>query len=530
MGIRDLVFLGVLVGGAGLLAASLRAPSIPKPLPVPIPVPVDPQKINEAFVRMRGGRAVEHAPPAAELAVFRRLSLALTGAGPSLEEIRRFESDPEGHRIDLALDERLNDRRVADYMAERLSRVFVGTEDGPFIRFRRRRFVSWLGDAIHQNMPYDKIVQDMIADRGLWTDHPATNFITVTFDPVVEKPDPERLAARVARAFLGARIDCAQCHDHPFEPWKQTDFRGLAAFFGSVHADFRGVRETEPDYQPVDRKSKIATLVEPRFPFQPEIAPTKGTPRERLASWVVDRRNLDFARATTNRIWALMVGRPLVEPVDDLASVQELPEPLTLLADDFAANGYDLRRLIRLIVATDIYRSDSTQSSEGEISEEASPSWRSFPLSRLRPEQVAGSIYQSTSVTTLGPDSFWLARLTAYNGRNDFVKRYGDTGEDEFDGRGGTIPQRLLMMNGELVRDRIKDELFHAPNQIASLSPNDRLAVEVAYLSVLTRRPTPDEAEHFEGRLKGTDDRVRKDRLTDLYWTLLNASEFSWNH
>ncbi len=139
----------------------------------------------------------------------------------------------------------------------------VGTEDGPFVKFRRRRFTIWLSDAILENRLYDTVVRDLVADQGLWTDHPATNFVSVTISEETEIPDPERLAARVSRAFLGVRLDCAQCHDHPCQPWKQADFRGLAAFFGSVHSNLRGVRDGESMYHPLDRKTKQAVTVEP---------------------------------------------------------------------------------------------------------------------------------------------------------------------------------------------------------------------------------------------------------------------------
>ena len=125
-------------------------------------------------------------------------------------------------------------------------------------------------------------------------------------------------------------------------------------------------------------------------------------------------------------------------------------------------------------------------------------------MTRLRPEQVAGAVFQAASLTTLGPQSHWFVRLVSYTGRNDFVRRYGDTGEDEFDARGGTIPQRLLLMNGEIVREKIKDDFFTAATRIAELAPDDRKAVETAYLAVLTRRPTPEESAHFVGRLAGT--------------------------
>src|SRR5262249_54043709 len=156
--------------------------------------------------------------------------------------------------------------------------------------------------------------------------------------------------------------------------------------------------------------------------------------------------------------------------------------------------------------------------------------WAAFPLTRLRPEQVVGGLLQAASVETINSSSHILVRTLRYFSENDFVQRYGDTGEDEFDGRGGTIPQRLLLMNGELVHDRTKQSPFTAATQIGWLAAADPAAVETAYLAVLTRRPTPEEAAHFQGRLNGSRGDERSRRMEDLYWTLINSTEFSWDH
>jgi hypothetical protein len=536
MRFRDLIFVCVVLGGSLALSRGALGPAVglgPQPEATGQTRPdLGPRagEVDAVFQRQWQEKGLAPAPAAPELAVMRRLSLALTGSIPSLEEIRYFEAHPAEGRIESWLEDLLRDRRTADYLAERFARALVGTEDGPFIQFRRRRFTTWLSDAILANRPYDAIVRDLVADQGLWTDHPATNFVSVTFSEEAQKPDPERLAARVSRAFLGIRLDCAQCHDHPFQPWKQADFRGLAAFFGGAYSSLRGIRDRDNRYQPLDRKTKEAVSVEPRVPFQPELPPSEGNPRQQLAGWIVSPANTHFSRATVNRVWALLFGRPLVEPVDDLPASGEVPPPLDLLASDFAAHGYDLHRLIRIIVATRTFRMDSTETGGSESSGARDESWAAFPLIRLRPEQVAGALFQSASLGTLGSQSPWIVRLATYTGRNDFVRRYGDTGEDEFATTGGTIPQRLLLMNGELMKEKTRDGLFNASRRIAELAPDDEKAVEVAYLTVLTRRPTPEELHHFQDRLAGTKGQERKDRLTDLFWTLLNSTEFSWNH
>lgn len=535
MGTRDLLFVGLLVGGVAALGAGLYPPRVrPDVGRNRRPVAVDPslseatRAVDEAFRKSWAAAGVEPVESASELAVIRRLNLALTGSIPSLEEIRRVEAIREGCQTAAWADRLLADRRTAEYLAERLARPLVGTEGGPFIVFRRMRFVTWLADQIQAGRRYDEIVAEVIASDGLWTDRPATNFVTVTYDPEKKVVDPERLAGRVSRAFLGARIDCAQCHDHPFAAWKQHDFQGLAAFFGKTVSGFTGIHEGKTEWLPVDRKTGKPKEVEPSVPFHPELLPEHGPRRPRLAAWVTNPKNPALPRATVNRVWNLLFGRPLVEPVDDIVGAEEVPKALELLADDFVAHGYDLKRLIRVIVASDVFHLDSAGSPETTPAQEKA--WAVFPLTPLRPEQIAGSISQSASLTTRDGDSAFISRLAKFLGETGFVNRYGDFGEAELDPHSATIPQRLLLMNGELVRDMTKPDFLHAAARIGWYAPTDPAAVEVAYLTVLTRRPTAEESAHFESALAGTRGDARSRLMSDLVWTLVNATEFSWNH
>jgi len=150
----------------------------------------------------------------------------------------------------------------------------------------------------------------------------------------------------------------------------------------------------------------------------------------------------------------------------------------------------------------------------------------------FRPEQVVGGLLQAGSLETIDYESHIVTRTLRATRQNDFIREYGDAGDDEFTPANGTIPQRLLMMNGEQVRDRIKENpVANASTRIAILAPNDAKAVETAYLAALTRRPTADEAAHFAAVLAdANDDRSRNQRLEDIFWTLLNSTEFTWNH
>jgi hypothetical protein len=520
-----------------------RSGAAPGSVPTQAPSPEQPsieaaaRSIDAALADVWREAGVDPLPRADDLAIARRLSLALTGSIPSLAEIRDLESRPAEQRL-VWLTERLShDPRAADYLAERLARAFVGTEGGPFLVYRRLALVRWLSEQIHTGRPYDAIVRDLITAEGLWTTNPAANFITATIDNNDQKEGPNQvqLAIRTTRAFLGTRIDCVQCHDDKFgDRWKQADFHQLAAFYAGSEMKLTGVRDDRHKPHEVRyRGDEAERTVLPAVPFHPELMPERGRPRERLAAWATHPENLPFARATANRVWALLFGRPLVEPIDDIPlDPGAVPPALDLLARDFVANGHDLRRLIAVIAATRAFQLDSRSPDPAAPATEAQEKhWAAFPLTRLRPEQIAGSVIQASYLDTLDTESPFLLRLARFGQTNDFVKRHGDLGEAEFEDPGGTIPQRLLMMNGKLVRERTdRDPLINAVTRIQTLAPDAEAAIEATYLCVFTRRPDPAELAHFVERLGQTTRQARHRALEDLYWTLLNATEFSWNH
>ncbi|MSR56228.1 MAG: DUF1549 domain-containing protein [Planctomycetaceae bacterium] len=505
------------------------------------------QRINAAFERRWRDAAIEPAQPAPDLQVLRRLTLALLGTIPSLEEIRQFEADTRPDRLEHWTRRLLADKRFAVYFAERLARSYVGKEEGQFVIFRRDRFSNWLGEQIQQNTPYDKIVGTMVSSTGLWTGNPATNFVTAAVND--DGIDENKLTGKTVRAFLGQRIDCAQCHNHPFADWKQDQFEGLAAFYGQVQTSLVGIedkttRDGKPvDYSVEDRQTKEQRIVPEGVPFHPEWLPGEGTRRERLALWLTHPQNRRFERAIANRVWALLFGRALHEPVDDIPDPDDPNDPwgevLNSLGADFREHGCDLRRLIQVIAALKPFRvgsewgGESDQASFGEefsALKRAEGEWAVFPLIRLRPEQVIGSIRQSASIQTADGDSHWLFRAIRLVQEGDFVREYGDLGENELQDRGGTIPQRLLMMNGERSGEATKVGQLNAAGRIAVQASTDEKCVETAYLVCLSRLPTPEELQHFVERMQNKHGDDRKQAVEDMIWTLYNATEFSWNH
>ena len=309
-------------------------------------------------------------------AITRRISLALIGNGLSLEEIRVLEQMPEERRTVWWTEYLLKDRRSYDYLAERWTRATVGTNQGPFLIFRRRKYVDWIADHFEKGTPYDVIVRDLLEAKGSWTDAPQVNFLTATMDAADnKKPDAIRLAGRTSRAFLAQRFDCLQCHQdylgkinfsdtleatidsEPNRIGEQADFHQLAAFFSGARLNnpFVGLHNSKPDYRITYLNDEEESRVQPTVPYLRELLPEHGEARHRLAVWVTHPENKAFARATVNRTWAVLFGRPMVVPLDSIPLSGPFPPGLEILSEDFTKNGYNLKRLIRTIICTEAF-------------------------------------------------------------------------------------------------------------------------------------------------------------------------------
>ena len=546
---RRLLFAAVVLLGLSAVGATLRRrPAIQHPTDAASYLADENfaatlSRANGALARM-ASHLDGVAPQADNLTIARRISLALTGNGLSLEEIRALEAVPEEEQIEWWTSYLLEDHRWSDYIADRFSRAFVGTNDGPFLLFRRRKFNAWLSEQLYKGVGYDEIVRSMIASEGLWTDTPQVNFVTATMDDANNgRGDPIRLAGRTARAFLAQRIDCVQCHDDflgslNFGPsddpvsGMQSHFHELAAFYSGTalpEAVFQGIREDNKAYEYRYLGAESDVVVQPQVPFATDLLPKEGKPRSRLAAWVTHPENQAFSRAAVNRMWALMFSKPLVDPVDNIPIHSTVPEVLDVLADDFAAQGFDTRRLIRLIVSTDAFRRDSR--AEFELTLEYEQAWAAFPITQLRPEQVAGSMFQACQLSAIDDTSSIITRLKTFGDSQNFLRGFGDRGEDEFDSDAVTIPQRLIMMNGNLVTERTKaDFVANACSRIAALVSDDQEAVEIAFLCVLNRHPSKTEQEAFVEYLAEKKGRTRHQAFGDIFWAMLNSTEFSWNH
>lgn len=546
---KSFLMIGACLAGLSVVGATLRGrPAIEPPRDLESPYEAPEFKstlavVNSKLAMMAGDAGLATADPADSLTIAKRASLAMVGSGLAFEEVRALQAVPEADRVRWWTARLLADRRWADYFAQRLSRAYVGTANGPFLLFRRRKFNAWIAEQLAKDVGYNQIVHSMISAEGLWTDTPQVNFVTATMDEADGgRGDPVRLAGRTSRAFLAQRIDCLQCHNDFLDKLNfgteqepvlgaQEHFHSLAAFYSGTAAKnpFQGIAEDDGKYNfeflgETEKREVVAAV-----PFRSDLLPAEGKPRKRLADWVTHPDNLAFSRAAVNRVWALMFSRPLVEPVDDIPIDADVPQVLDVLADDFVAHEFSVQRLIRLIIESDAFQRASR--AEFEVTEAHERCWAVFPISQLRPEQVAGNLLQACSLTTLDSTSSIFTQLKVFSDTQDFLKRFGDRGEDDFESDSVTIAQRLIMMNGNLVSERTKVDLVaNAATRISTMIRDDEKAVDATFLAVMNRLPAAEESQKFTEYLTGKNGNERSQAVSDLYWALMNSTEFSWNH
>jgi hypothetical protein len=508
-----------------------RAASIQQDLPTAV------RAVDQILESQWRDAGVEPAAEADELQVFRRLSLALVGTIPSLEEVREFNADLRSDRLDRWTVLLLNDWRFVEYFGDQMAKGLVNDADTEFRDNERQQFVEWLGHEIQQGRPYDAMVREMIANRGLWANDPAVLFIRselVQTDLV-----PQRLAARTSRAFLGQQIGCAQCHDHPFADWKQSQFEGLAAHFAQVRHSQFGIQDERSAVFVIDDQRSQQRTINATVPFDPQNVPAKGTARERFAAWITHRENRRFRRATANLVWGLMFGRPYIQPVDDIPDPPPLGETdntelLDVLGDDWATHGYDLRRLIQTIAASRPFRLGSDHASL-EVPDDVDllrDSWAVFPITQLNSQQLMRSLQQASSLKTvrIREESSTYTYVRGRELMRQATERYGETGDMNEPWQTGSINQAVARLIGSDFSQASESGFPSAAGRISAMAASNEDCLSACYLVCLTRPPVDVERHHFMAQLDealaGTQHRI----VEDIFWTLFNSPEFSWNH
>jgi hypothetical protein len=464
--------------------------------------------------------------PPSELAdggqFLRRIHLDVAGRLPTPEEAREFLNGADSREWREEWIERLIDsEEFVDYWTLKLSDLLL-------ISSRRlgakpaQTYHGWVRAQLARNTPIDRMARELLVAEGDPSIHGAANFHRLT-------RDPRDMGEFVGRALLGVQLSCARCHAHPFDRWTQDDYFPFAAYF--ARTDYDGARVYVKDRGEVQHPKTNRDVMPEPLGGGPSRNRVDEDRRAALAEWITLEENPMLARSFANRVWKHLMGRGLVEPVDDLRETNpaSIPALLEALADDFRTHEYDLRHLVRTIAASRAYQLSSSANDLNRTDEQF------FSRAYLKP--LAGPVLADAVARVLGtfpdypgyPSGTRAVQLVDAETPSYTLDVFGrcrreSTCETESQ-FGGGLSQALHFLTGQPVNDGLR---FGEWNRLLKQSPTDRALVEELYLRSLSRFPSDAELAFCAGVLKRSESREAAAR--DLLWALLNSREFAYNH
>ena len=438
-----------------------------------------------------------------------------------------FAADPSPGKRGKLIDGLLDTPRHAGHAAA-VWRAALAPETTalPEARAFRPGFEAWLKLQFRRNARYDSLVRDLLTAPLSGDARDPTPALRRPEEPnalafyAVKEAKPENLAAATARVFLGVQIECAQCHDHPFAKWTREQFWNQAAFFAGLE------RSGDTLFAPLSEQASVRDIAAgetkkrvPALFLDEAVEPPKtgAALRGELAGWVTAKGNPFFARAAVNRVWGQLMGRGLVDPVDDFhdGNPPSHPELLDDLADAFADAGFDLDFLTRAVCRTRAYQRTSAQSHPGQADPRL---FARAAVKGLTGEQLFDSLVRATGHRD------GTGRAGA---REQFLARFALTGKPAEPET--SIPQALALMNGAFIDGvTTAGPTLTAACETPGLDVAER--VEMLYVSALSRRPTPKELERVLRHVGAATSDELAGRLGDVFWALLNSAEFRLNH
>ena len=488
-------------------------------------------------------------------AVFlRRIYLDLVGMIPSYEETTTFLADTDSQKRAKLIDKLLADPRYGRQQAQVFDLAML-TRDHKLVEgtvgYRNRgRFREWLAKQFATNEPYDRI-----AAKILQAEEDGSQLYFAVY------ANTDEMVAAVSRFFLGTQIQCAKCHNHPFETWTQKDYHGMAGFFArTVSVEVPGkpeitnqkgkqylvgekaVGEALFSLEKIDPKTKKKetipippkfllgdALKEPEPPkdyVEPKLKPGEVPPkpafsrRQKFIEWMIGKDNPFFAKAAANRVWAQFMGRGFVHPVDDFgsSSTPSHPELLKAIETELVAHKFDLNWLVREIVNSHAYQAADL----GDVKDALPKFFERAPVRPLSVEELTASLQIAMG---LGLDA---ALKTEPN--KDILQHLGKP----TDGQGrfqGSLTEHLFFHNGDGFRGMCRPNKGNLAEKLLTGTENWSQKVERMFLSILSRPPAGDEREQFVQYLgaDGNDPKLAAQRIEDAIWVLVSSSEFRFN-
>ena len=462
----------------------------------------------------------------------RRVYLDTVGVLPTLEETEEFLASDDPQKRSNLIDHLVERPEFAELWATRFCDLFrVGFIDQGVKG--SRLFYDWIREAIREDKPYDEFATELITATGnLWF-NPTANFYYIT-----ENSEPENFATNISQVFLGIRLECARCHNHPWERWKQDDFWGFAAFFARMaEKDTYQGDETEvflkDQGEVVHPKTKEP--VKPKYLDGP--TETEGPDediREKLAAWVTSPENPWFAHNIVNRLWKHYLGRGIVEPVDDFRITNPPTNEVLLdaLAKDFVDHGYSLQHTVRLILHSRVYQLSSEPNGTNRSDH---LNYSRYYVRRLMAEQLVDALSQVTGVPEeyrafvpgtramtipAGAPSYFLETFGRLKDRDKIAERESQP----------NMAQTMHLISGDTIQDKITAEGGTLDRWMADASLSDAEVVSRLFRATLVRPPAEAELSLALAPIRSEGPAARRRAFEDTLWAILNSKEFLFNH
>jgi len=461
----------------------------------------------------------------------RRAYFDIIGTPPMPGAVREFIEDKATDKRSKLIDELLERPEYKDYQTILWSDLLRNTstllkDDGV------RAYTAFIRASFADNKPFDQFVRELLTGTGSnYHNETATaNYFKVTSDPA-------ELTTSTSQIFMGVRLECARCHNHPFDRWSQDDFYGMAAFFAKTHVGGGDQKDEATVY--VDNNGEIKqprtmqTMPPKLLTDDQPVSGLQGDLRVKLAQWITAKDNPFFAKATVNRLWKQMFGRGIVHPADDFrASNPPINAPLLdKLADDFVAHGYDIKHLIRTICNSRVYQLSSVPNSTNA---DDLKNFSHYYLKRLGPEQLLDSISIATGINEQFPglrDGTRAINVADNRVGSGFLDVFGRSNLLQVAERSQetSMSQALAMMNGPTLNNKITDPNGRIARLIARLGDrSDKAILDEMYLASLGRFPT--DKERLQAKEYIAKCATSKEAYEDMMWVLLNTKEFLFNH
>ena len=472
-------------------------------------------------------------PSISDAGFLRRAFLDAAGILPSAEEVEQFLADKSPGKRAKLIDQLLERDEFVDYWAYKWSDLLL-------VSSRKLRsntmwaFYYWIRDSVKQNKPWDQFARDIFTASGSNRENGALNYFVLHKDPIL-------LSENATQAFLGQRLTCARCHNHPLEKWTQKQYYQLANLFARI-----GVKNGPEGGESIIFAKNSGDVNHPKLlkPLAPTPLDGQSMPldsledrRAHFAEWLTDKKNPYFGRSIVNRVFGNFMGRGLVDPIDDLRATNPASneEMLAALTKDFVDHGYDIKRLIRTVMNSGIYQLSSEANATNQND---NVFYSKYVVKRLPGEVILDAMSQVTGVPSnfAGyPAGTRAMQLPDSQVQSQFLASFGrpprqicDANERSSD---PSIPQALHVING----DTLNKKLSASDGYVAlllKLGLSDQRIVEHMYLSAFSRYPTESESETLTALLKKSraSKDARKQAVEDMMWAMLTGKEFLFNY